>query len=87
MSYDTERVLQQVRSQRECQDQLLGEQDRPPIAWVGKMLEEVGSIARSAGCGTHILERDYRFEMLGIAVLAVAAIECYDRNLEKEKYE
>jgi NTP pyrophosphatase (non-canonical NTP hydrolase) len=82
----TDRVLQEVLAERIRQDSKWGEQNCHDFEWVSIMTEEVGESAQAAneanfksgktrGDFSHL-----RAELVQVAAVAVAWIECIDRR-------
>jgi NTP pyrophosphatase (non-canonical NTP hydrolase) len=73
-------VLGEVWSERQRQDDKWGQQSHPAPVWMTILTEEVGEAAKDA------LSSDFvkmRSELLQVAAVAVAAVECIDReNIE-----
>ncbi len=84
---DFERVSKQVKLERACQDNKWGQQNHDPVWWMSILGEEVGEAQKA------VLEssfgdkswREYRAELVQVAAVAVAAIQCLDRNGPPEK--
>ena len=75
-------VIADVRMERDRQDAKWGEQDHDPFTWLVILTEEVGETAKGAlkaHFGGHSLA-EYREEMVQVAAVAVAALECLDRQ-------
>lgn len=73
----TASVLAEVYGERFKQDEKWGVQDHSPDKWHTILMEELGEACEAE------LEGDsdkWRAEMIQVAAVAVAAIECYDRN-------
>lgn len=75
-------VLNDIAIERSTQDSKWGEQNHQPADWLMILGEEVGEANKAAleakfGGG---LLRDYRKELVQVAAVAVAMIECYDRH-------
>ena len=71
------KIMEDIELERRCQDQHWGVQDHPPEHWLAILTEEVGEVA------TAILEdygTAYRNELVQVAAVAVAMIECYDNT-------
>jgi NTP pyrophosphatase (non-canonical NTP hydrolase) len=71
------RVIIDVVLERESQDRKWGVQNHGPAMWGAILAEEVGEAAKA------FLEDDidgYRAELVQVAAVAVAAVECYDRH-------
>ena len=74
-------VLAAIESERDYQDKLWGVQNHLPEHWVTILMEEVGEAAKA------VLENDsyeYADEMVQVAAVAIAALECHFRNEERE---
>lgn len=77
-----ERVIADIRAERERQDEKWGVQNHDPFTWLAILGEEKGEADQAA------LEHrfsgkpssDYRKELVETAAVAVAAVECYDRH-------
>lgn len=78
-------ILNEIRKERKQQDIQWGEQDRTPLHWVVILMEEVGEAAKAivenmaTKDGKIIYEHLYRAEMIQVAAVAVAAVECLDK--------
>lgn len=69
-------AVRDVLGERDVQDVKWGEQNHTPATWNLILGEEVGEACKAA------LEQepnDYRFEMVQVAAVAIAAIESHDR--------
>lgn len=87
-----QKVLDEVSKERERQDQKWGEQNHAPFAYLSILMEEVGEAAQAAndahvwghGTDTRHWERvrleHLRNELVQVAAVAVAMIECLDRG-------
>lgn len=82
-------VLGEVMEERQRQDAKWGEQNHAPFAYLAILGEEVGE-SNKAALETHFAypgaDRDYseyRKELIQVAAVAVAAIECLDRGVWK----
>lgn len=78
------RVLDEVSDERRRQDAKWGQQNHDPFRYLAILTEEVGEAAQAAvqadmepGGKTW---DDYRQELIQAAAVAVAAVECFDRN-------
>ena len=75
-----------VQNERERQDEKWGEQNHDPITWVAILMEEVGELAQTAietefaGMGKHGGVESIRQEAIHVAAVAIAIIECLDRD-------
>ena len=77
----TDRVMIDINEERYRQDKKWREQNHDPFAWLVILGEEYGEACKEA------LEEnncDYRKELVEVAAVAVAAIECLDRLSIKE---
>ena len=81
-------ILDEIVHERYLQTQKWGEQNHIPSVWTDILVEEVGEVSRA------ILETvfgngnwdDYRKELIQVAAVAVAMVECFDRErVQKEK--
>lgn len=78
------RALQSVVNERVAQDKKWGEQNHDPLKWLAILLEEVGEFSKV------VLEQDespalsyptlLRKEAVQVAAVALAIVECCDRN-------
>ena len=73
-----ESILHAIRAERERQDAKFGEQNHPMVYWLGILMEEVGEVAKDIieNRPTHEVE----IEIVQVAAVAVALIECIQRN-------
>lgn len=81
----TENILLEVLEERKRQEQKWGEQNHNPAYWLMILGEEVGE-ANKAALEHHFSGKpseDYREELVQVAAVAIAMIECYDRNRKK----
>lgn len=69
-------ILANVQAERERQDVKWGEQNHHPFVWLAILQEEVGEAAKAALEGCPL---DYHKEMIQVAAVAVAALECLER--------
>ena len=79
---NTRSVLNEVDEERRKQDKKWGEQNHSPADWLMILGEEFGEAAKAAleakfGQGSL---RQYRNELIQVAAVAVAMIECFDRH-------
>lgn len=84
-------ILKEVAEERQRQDNKFGEQNHSPMHWMPILMEEVGEAAKAA-LDVHFeypnVSRDYaayREELIQVAAVAVAAIECLDRHQKMRK--
>ena len=76
-SIRTHSVLSEVLNERDRQDAKRGEQNHSAVMWLTILGEEVGEACKGA------LEGDlenYREEVIQVAAVAVAMVECLDRH-------
>lgn len=70
-------IMVEIEMQCKGQDGKWGEQNHHMLYWLGILMEEVGEVAKG------MIEYDddqMRKELIHTAAVAVAAIECFDRN-------
>lgn len=82
-----EKVLEEVKEERARQDEKWGEQNHHPAEWLMILGEEVGE-ANKAALEAHfngVCYSDYRKELVQVAAVAVAMIECLDRSLRDQR--
>ena len=84
-------AIRDVYGERLSQDHKWGVQDRAPSVWLAILTEEVGEVARhiiDAINQERPIEREgYRMELVQVAAVAVAAVECLDREaLHEARY-
>ncbi|WP_017860442.1 MazG-like family protein [Leptospira interrogans] len=80
-----EQILNEILEERKKQDQQWGEQNHVPIEWCAILVEEVGEVSKAAlethfkygGKNDYI---EYRNELIQVAAVSLAMIECLDRN-------
>jgi NTP pyrophosphatase (non-canonical NTP hydrolase) len=86
LTYD---VLKDVAEERGSQDMKWGVQDHDPLAWLAILTEEVGEVAKEVN-EVHFRGKSgeaYRAELIQVAAVAVAMVECVDRDrLLQEQY-
>lgn len=80
------RVIGDILKERDSQDDRWGESNHHPFVWASILGEEYGEVCKAANEShfagyrdTGRLER-YRAELVQVAAVAMAAIECVDRN-------
>ena len=76
-------IFQQIKDERTRQDKKWGVQDHHPLEWCAILGEEVGEVQKAA-LETHFKYKgdnpeNYREELIQVAAVAVAMVECYDR--------
>lgn len=83
-------ALTDVLAERIRQDVKWGEQNQDPTVWLAILTEEVGEVAKEIADGRApcsptsaggINLGQYREELVQVAAVAVAAIECLDRDV------
>jgi len=72
------KIYNQIKAERSRQDNKWGEQNHMPFKWLAILGEEVGESNKAA---LELKLTQYRKELIQVAAVAVAAIECMDRNL------
>lgn len=84
-------AIEAVVAERRDQDRQWGEQNHNPVEWLSILAEEVGEAAQMANAMHWHPERGYdgnrgafRDELIQIAAVAVAAVECLDREIERD---
>ncbi len=82
-------VFNNVAEERIKQDTKWGVQNHSPEAWMLILMEEVGEASKELleynfTFQSGISLTSYRKEMVQVAAVAIAAIECFDRNEAKE---
>jgi len=81
-----EKILQDIRNERNRQDKKWGEQNHHPMEWLAILGEEYGEACKGAleahfpGYGITGDYSDYRKELIEVAAVVVAAIECLDKS-------
>lgn len=73
-------ALRDVIAERVAQDAKWGEQNHDPYKWLAILSEEVGEVAEAMLKGSR---GNYRDEMVQVAAVAVAAVECLDRGKQE----
>lgn len=84
-------IAGEILDERRRQDKKWGEQNHGLCGWIAILTEEVGEAAREAcdyelnndPIGENTLDR-YREELIQVAAVAIAAIECLDRKRFQE---
>ena len=82
-----ESIFEEIKNERLAQDAKWGEQNHKPIEWVAILTEEIGEVSKEA-LEYHFKKyyRDvdqlanYRKELIQVAAVAVAMIQCLERN-------
>lgn len=79
-------AIECVLAERKKQDEKWGEQNHSPSIWMSFLNKEIGDVAdalieyRRKGLSENLWR--YRTELVQVAAVAVAMIECFDRNLK-----
>jgi hypothetical protein len=82
-------IFEEVHQERNNQDTKWGVQDHLPGRWLEILTEELGEVAKNGleayPMGPPLRDRlgaleDWRAELIQVAAVAVAAIECFERN-------
>lgn len=83
---ETNSVLSEVQEERRRQDKKWGEQNHTPPEWLSILGEEFGEVCKAV-CEAHFSGyestgnwENYRTELIQLAAVAVAMVECLDRN-------
>lgn len=81
-------ILSEVAGERGRQDRLWGEQNHDIVTWMTILGEEFGEACKAAmeyhyGV-TDGRSKEYRKELLEVAAVAIAAVESFDRNEDKD---
>lgn len=78
-------IADEVRHERARQDMLWGAQTHEPYKWLAILTEEVGEAAKAAyeaeSQGKSLT--DYREELIQVAAVAFAMVECLDKQKGK----
>lgn len=77
------KALHSVLLEREAQDAKWGEQNHDPLGWLAILVEEVGEYAQAI-LQSVVIDRkpraEVRKEAVQVAAVALAIVECCDRN-------
>lgn len=83
---ETNSVLSEVQEERRRQDAKWGEQNHTQPEWLSILGEEFGEVCKAV-CEAHFSGyestgnwAEYRKELIQLAAVAVAMVECLDRN-------
>jgi len=81
------KIIEEVLAERVSQDVQWGEQNHNPFCYLTVLMEEVGEASKAAlelrfgtEYGTKPDTSEYRKELVQVAAVAIAMIECIDRN-------
>lgn len=78
-------IFEAIKAERTRQDGKWGKQNHPPITWVAILGEEFGEVGREAlehRAGSPGAFERYKTELVQLAAVAVAMLECADRNTD-----
>ena len=77
-----EKIFDEIKNERVRQEEKWGEQNHQPPEWLMILGEEVGEVNKAAleAIFSNTRLTGYREELIQVAAVAVAMIECYDRN-------
>jgi len=70
-------VFEEIRRERNAQDRRWGAQEHDPFYWLSILGEEKGEACKAANQGRW---DEFRAELIQVAAVAVAIVECLDRN-------
>ena len=87
MSDTMDRAIALVKEERARQDAKWGEQNHPPCEWMTVLGEEFGEACQAAlnlRFGGKLTQADYQKEVVQVAAVAVAMVECLMRGKWKE---
>lgn len=72
-----DRVIAEVRAERERQDVKWGEQNHDLPMWLAILSEEVGEVAKDV---VEHYVKGYREELIQVAAVAISAVQALDRK-------
>ena len=73
-------VLREIAEENLRQDEKWGEQNHDPHLWLAILMEEIGEFAKASLSDADGGDGNMREEAIQIAAVAVAMIECFDRQ-------
>jgi len=80
-----ENIFKEIKEERNRQDEKFGQQNHSPIEWCAILGEEIGEVNKAA-LETYFnypkapeTYQDYREELIQVAAVSVAMVECIDR--------
>ncbi len=82
-------IFKQIIAERQAQDKKWGEQNHNSFMWLSILMEEVGEVSKAALEAEHnqykhtALLGEYHNELIQVAAVAIAMIECVHRNFSK----
>lgn len=77
-------VIVEIAKERARQDKKWGIQNHAPFKWLAILGEEVGEANKAA---LEDKPDEYRNELIQVAAVAMAMVECHDRHMEAAKEE
>lgn len=83
-----ENILNDIKKERDRQDEKWGLQEHHPCVWLTILSEEIGEISKEicdSGFRTEDLDDNYRNELIQSAAVLVAMIQNFDNEKEKNK--
>jgi len=89
-----ENIIEEIKEERKRQDRIWGEQNHHPERWLRILMEEVGEASEASLEAYPVKEqirdrlfwlKKYRTELTHVAAVAIAAIECFDREDNNDK--
>lgn len=80
-------IINMILSERGRQDSKFGVQNLTPEVWLVVLVEKLGAVAQEVLNMRRVNPdyTNYRTELIQVAAVAVAAIECLDREHVKEE--
>ena len=75
--------LRWVEEERRRQDERWGEQNHTQEKWYAILGEEFGEVGRAINEASHTDYKNLREELVQVAAVAIAAVECLDREQTK----
>ena len=87
LSEERRNILRDIIAERQRQEQTWGEQNHINCFWYAILGEEVGEVAdhvqRLPGYGNRIQNEPLREELIQVAAVVFAWLECMERNNDK----
>ena len=82
-----EKAIKKIVEERKKQDKKWGEQNHHPIYWLGILTEELGEVSKEIidHPKGDIRGEEYEEELIQLAAVAVAALECWYRHKDKKQ--
>jgi len=83
-----EKIFEEIRKERRRQYEKWGEQNHRPLVWTSILGEEYGAVCKEAlesnfemdDVSFRLRLENYRRECIQVAAVAVAMLECLERN-------